>query len=189
MKIPNEYHSAFREEISDLKEIDYYINGNSLVKYHDINNGIINEFYNCDVIYSEPSWRKGYLEFSKRAYLKINKNFNDYLMSIQHVVNELKKPSFIIGGRHMLNILKPDHLINIKFNGFDAITMIWNHEKINVSSNLELIEIISKKYNKVLDFSCGYGFHLKKFRYFVCTDINKKCVYYIAKKYLGYKDD
>lgn len=186
MKIPNVYHSAFKEEFTDLSKLDYYEKNNSYVFKHDLNDGVHELFSKCDCIYSEPAWQNGYELFIERADEK-SLTYKDYLKSIESVIIELKNPSFIVGGKHMLRYITPHNHINIRFNGFNAILMFWFSNIIEVKNNKELLDILSKTYYTVLDFSCGYGEHLLKFDNFIGCDINDKCIYYIAKNYMGYE--
>lgn len=189
MLIPKDYHSALSTEKTDLKELDYFTSGGSTVLCHDLNNiaNIPAIFYKCDAIYSEIAWRAGYNEFIKRAD-KSAQGYNYYLISMREIIKLFKKPAFIVGGRHALKLLKPDHYSQNKLHGVDAILMIWNHYNIHAKDNASIISYIAKKYETILDFSCGYGCNLHAFRHFIASDINRRCVYYIAKKYLKYTD-
>ena len=190
MKIPKDYHSALKNENEINKKLDFYSKGKSTVLSHDVNNidGIPEIFNKADIIYSEPAWNNGYELFKKRANIKNPIGFKNYLKSIEKTIRILNKPSFIIGGKHMIKIISPDYSLPIKFNGFDAYLFIWNYEKVNFKNNIDLLEYLSKNYNTVLDFCCGYGHYFEKFKNFIASDLNKKCVYFVAKKYLNYED-
>jgi hypothetical protein len=185
MKIAKNYHSALVDEISNLKELDYYQNEKSFAISHNITDGILFEYYKADVIYSEPAWRSGYNLFSSRANSK-NNNYNLYLESMLKCIKELKKPSFIITGKHAINKLNPDFVTEIKLHEYSSLLAIWNYEEIKFKNNSEAIEFISKKFNTVLDFNCGYGNAISKFNNFIASDVNKKCIYYIAKNFMNY---
>lgn len=187
MKLPNNYHSAHGVEKNNLKELTFFENNGNIVFKHDLNNGLPELFKNCDCIYSEPAWKSGYEIFKKRANV-IDFGYKDYMNSIEKTIKELNKPTFIVGGKHMLKYLKPDHQIDIRFNGFYALLLQWNTDLIEVKNNLKIIEYLSEKFNTVLDFSCGYGQHLFKFNNFIGSDINGKCIYYLAKN-MGLKDE
>jgi len=185
MKVSKNYHSALTDEIQNLKELDYYKYNNSHVIAHNLIDGVLPLFYEADVIYSEPAWRSGYKTFIDRTDCK-NDDFNLYLFSIQRIINELKKPTFIITGKHAINKLNPDYITEIQLHGYSSLLAIWNHDKVEFKDNWEAIDKLSEKFNTVLDFNCGYGNVASKFKNFICSDLNKKCVYYIAKKYMGY---
>ncbi len=180
MKLPENYHSAHGEEKPNLKDLDFYESNGSIVFKHDLNNGIPDIFHKCDCIYSEPAWQSGYKLFKKRANTK-DFEYIDYMNSIQKTVTELKVPTFIVGGKHMLRYLTPDHFIDIRFNGFYALLLQWNTELIEVKNNIKILDYLSDKYDTVLDFSCGYGKHLLNFNKFIASDVNGKCVHEVAK--------
>lgn len=187
MKIPENYHSAFQEEPKGLGELDYFSSDKGTVLWHDIHNGIREEFRACDCVYVEPAWQKGYQTFQDRAGVK-SPSFAEYLGAIQRAIVELGKPAFVVGGKHMLRRWTPDDTAPIRMNGFDALLMAWNEQApVGVKNVLQLQTVLTSKYDKVLDFCCGYGKHLTQFKSFVGADFNKKCVYYIAHNYLGYK--
>lgn len=186
MNVPKLYHSALTDEIPDLQELDfYYANGNTVI-CHNIIDGPLPIFKKADVAYTEPAWRQGYETFANRTDEDV-KTHNEYLKAIQDYAESTDKPVFIIGGKHMTKIIKPHHTVeDVKLHGYKSLLFIWNHEPIEAKDNKEVIEYLSKKFNCVLDFSCGYGNAAKEFKNFVCADVNKKCIYYIAKTLMGY---
>ena len=185
-KIP--YHSALKPELDISYKLDFFENNGSIVLFHDMNTGINDYFRKADVIYSEPPWMDGYNKFVMRAEI-ITKSFFDYLVSIQNLIKELNIPAYLLLGKHMLKHLSPDRCQNIRVRGYDALLGIWNAKLIKTDDHLEYI---SKKYNICLDFSCGYGHTANamqlKNKKFICSDINKKCVYYVAKTFMDFQD-
>jgi hypothetical protein len=80
-------------------------------------------------------------------------------------------------------------LRNDKGYSTDPIVLKWGRL---FSTNNGIINYVSDRFNTVGDFSCGYGnlaaAMLKNNKKFICSDINGKCVYYVAKTYMGYKE-
>ena len=185
MKIPKIYHSAFKEDYKNLEELEYYENNGSIVFKHDINNGISNLFFNCDCIYSEPAWKNGYKLFISRANEE-SLSYESYLKSIENNILTIKKPAFLIGGKHMIKYIKPHINYDIYFNGFYAQLLCWFYDKLDFKTNIDVLNYLKENFNTVLDFSCGYGNHLNGFKRFIASDINSKCVYYVAKNYMNY---
>jgi len=185
MRLPTVYHSAFREDGAELGELEYFSDGKSVVKFHDINEPTPPEFADCDCIYVEPAWRRGFETFKRRAGAA--GNFNEYLDSIQRIVTEVRKPAFVVGGRHMQRRLRPEIVRKVQLNGFSALLMTWNAQAPRIDSALDLQRELACCYPRVLDFCCGYGAHLPLFRSFVASDVNKRCVYYVATNYMGYE--
>ena len=46
------------------------------------------------------------------------------------------------------------------------------------------MEQLAQRYRGVYDFSCGYGNALRPFGYIIGSDIDKKCLDYIAREIL-----
>lgn len=191
MKIPEIYHSALKDELDVGRELDYFSNGDSHVFSHNINDGLLPIFKESDCIYSELAWRNGYELFQIRAGNDAKKvTFKQYLLNVENIIEKLQKPTFIIGGKHMLKTLDPPNHSEIKLNGFKAMLMMWNTDSISAPTVEILLSCLRDYYNfkKPLDFCAGYGEHLSKFKSFIGCDINKKCIYFMAKNYLGYND-
>lgn len=180
------YHTALKnkEELKTTEEIDSYTNNGNYVFFNDITKNIP-YFKDVDAIYSEPSWQKGYSIFAERANVDCG-NFTDYLKSIDLLIKKYNLPTFLVLGKSMLKVLSPPlYTKEIKLNKNNTILGIWNHIDIDASTNLDAINYITSKFNKIYDFSCGcgnlaYG-AVQKNKNFVCSDINKKCIFYIAK--------
>ena len=184
------YHSALQEPLKVLGELDFYESKGSVVVCHDISKGLNPYYRDVDAIYSEPAWRDGYEKFMQRAGVG-NGSYSEYLRGILRVIQELSIPAYVVIGKHMVSILKPPKVIDVKLRGYQCLLGVWYGEDPGkIETNKDVLEFIGRTYERVLDFSAGYGnvakvmlSHGKKF---VCSDINRKCVYYIAKNLMGY---
>lgn len=188
------YHSALKDDLKIEGELDYYESNGSVVLCYDLTTGIHPSFRSADVIYSEPSWKDGYEKFQDRAGSLSDKSyygFLAYIDSIKKVIEELKIPAYIIMGKHMQKRLNPDHVMDIMLHSYKSVLGVWNAELPEVKTNQDVLKFISEKYFCALDFSCGYGntavAMLGQGKQFICSDINKKCVYYIATEIMGRK--
>jgi hypothetical protein len=150
-----------------------------------------------DVIYSEPSWKDGYKVFLSRvgsgAYSW--SDYLAYLRGISNIVRGLGVPSFLLIGKHMVKHLNPDTVVTLSHHGYPSLLGIWNvsgQVPEGLANSGDIVEYVSSKYAKVWDFCCGYGNIAQAMRskgkQFVCSDINKKCLYYIADKLLDRSD-
>jgi len=184
------YHSALKDPLKIDHELERYESKGSLVFYHDVVNGYSPLYNGVDAIYSEPSWRAGYLKFQVRAGT-VGASFGVYLQGILDIVQTLKVPSYLLIGKHMVSMLQPPKVVNTKLHGYDCLLGIWNADSISEGGfNTDIIDYLADKYARILDFSCGYGNMARALRArgktFVCSDINKKCVYYVAKEIMRY---
>jgi hypothetical protein len=186
------YHSALHEDLA-LPELSFFESNGSMVFQHDLTASIPEIFKTADAIYSEPSWQAGYEIFQDRARAG-NSTFKGYLEAIKSLIKSLNKPTFMVIGKHMLKALEPSGYTNIKLNKWDAILGLWNEDWVvptSIKTNLDVIDFVVSRYSIIGDFSCGYGNvaagAIKKGKKFVCSDLNAKCVYYVAKNYMGYE--
>lgn len=184
------YHSALQEPLKIDGELDFYASGGSIAVCHDVSKGCDIYFSNVDAIYSELAWRDGYDKFMHRADIK-GSTYASYLDGVLKVIRKLKIPTYIVLGKHAVPILKPPQVVDVKLRGYPCLLGIWyGKDPGSLDTNKDVLEFIGRTYERVLDFSAGYGnvakvmlSHGKKF---VCSDINRKCVYYIAKNFMGY---
>jgi hypothetical protein len=148
-------------------------------------------FKKANVIYSEPAWKDGYDKFLNRAGFKSKEGyegFKKYLYHIRKTIFELGIPAYIIMGKHMLKYLEPDKTKEVKLHGYGCLAGLYNGAELKeVLNNKDVLKYVTRRYKMVLDFSCGYGNTAKEANKFICSDINPKCIYYVAKKYMDYK--
>ena len=191
------YHSALKSDLSLNKEMDFFKSSDgSVVFKHDILDGYHRLFDGADVIYSEPAWRHGFEKFMQRAGAK--GDFNTYLAAIQGTITELGLPAYVVMGIQMKHRLAPDYSVPIKLHGYKCLLGVWNEPitktiMADVITNYDAIDRIVKKHETVLDFCCGYGntalaakTHNKKS---ICSDVNGKCIYYVATEVMGHGTD
>lgn len=186
-----EYHSALRQELAIDGELDYYEKDGSVVFKHDITNGCHDVFWRADVIYTEPAWQHGYEIFANRAGINQPKPYKEYLLAIKDVIETLSVPAYVVMGRHMVRILRPECTAELRLHGYKCLLGIYNADPINVPNNTAALQHVAQNpdYRCILDFCCGYGntaaAALRAGKKFVCSDFNAKCVYYIAKEIMG----
>lgn len=180
------YHTALKRKYTSYKDdsIDYYEhNGN----YAFVNNikQIHPLFYKADCIYSEISWQAGFQIFQERAGIK-KYDYKEYIKDIVNCIETLKIPAFILTGKHILKYCEPHYIINARIEAIklNCICCIWYHNPVEEP----LIKYIATEFNVILDFCCGYGDFipevLKANKNFICCDINKSCITYIARTYM-----
>ncbi len=193
MKAP--YHSALHPALDVQGELDYYEASGSVVFCHDLTRGVQPLYQRADAIYSEPAWKDGYALFMARAGADTDASYAGYLRylaAIDSAVKKLKVPSYITLGKHMLKYLKPERVQPIRLHGYEALLGAWNVDELpELKTNEDAIAHVAERYGCVLDFSCGYGNLARAMwtrgKRFVCSDINARCVYYVAKTVMGYE--
>jgi hypothetical protein len=200
----NHYHSTLKNEYPFSENIPYieeYHDQGSIVFKHNIIEKItdlskVKAFSKADAIYSEPAWNHGFSLYYQRANQK-PESYQKYLESINRLIINMDVPSYIVMGKRMLQSFEPDTKLKVQLNSTNAWLCVWNAPEPVISKSIirhiDIIEYIANKYNHILDFCCGYGNIipplLDKGKTFTCSDINIKCVYYIASNYMGLKID
>lgn len=159
------------------------------VIYNDMSkNHMLDSFKSCDVIYSEIAWAYGYSIFNDRAGNAPNE-YSEYLCNINRCIEELGIPAFIVCGkpakRHFKQASMYEITITTSGTKMNKCTLyVWNSEfDERIITTSALLESLAGKYNKCLDFSCGYGEHLLQFKDFVACDVDLNCLTYLCERY------
>jgi hypothetical protein len=184
------YHSALKDELKISKELDRHAQDGNVVFAWDITLGVHASFRQADAIYSEPSWRDGYAKFMRRAGQQ-HGEFREYLVAISETISALSVPAYIVIGKHMVRTLRPPITMPVRVHGYSAVVGLWNGACLSIGDydTNDLVKIVCEKHETILDFCCGYGNVAKYARRFICSDVNPKCVYYVAKTFMGYNDE
>ncbi len=187
------YHSALHAELDVPGTLGEYSADESVVFAHDLTHGAHSHYRRAEAIYSEPAWKDGYAKFIERADADTDPTyagFLRYLHSIKMIIYELGVPAYIIMGKHMVKYLKPAHTRSVMLHGYECLLGIYNTSEIPEGhTNDDVLDWVADNYDCVLDFSCGYGnvarAMSKRGKHFICSDINPKCIYYVAHKFMG----
>lgn len=182
-----EYHSALRDELEVNGELKEFRNGESVVFEWDLTHGMHPYFREAQALYSEPSWRHGYPKFLARANREGSSVFSEYLVALKGLVHALQIPAYIFMGKHMLQALDPPFVLPVRKDAFDALAGVWYASPLpkTIDHVDALLGYVCSQYRVILDPSCGYGNVAAAAREFVCSDINRHCVYYVAKTHMG----
>jgi len=153
-------------------------------------------FDRADVIYSELVWEAGFEKL--RAESPFEGSYKDYLDGIIRVINDLQKPTFIVCSRktsqYLTNntwgdrqtfynfIVPSSENTNIFITYCDSDLL--DEFRSNRFFNSEiLLKYLSSRFDRCLDFCCGYGEHLlKNFNNFIASDVNRHCLGYLVNK-------
>ena len=161
----------------------------NVVFVHDITEGLPLEYWRCDLIYSEPSWMLGYPLFMERA--GTTGSFQEYRAAIAYIIGIMEIPVVLFCGKQSLRKFPThDSECTAKLNGYKETAYAWRADisGYNVKDNEGLLECLANNFNRVGDFSCGYGVAGRAFKRngknFVASDINEKCVTYVARNVL-----
>ncbi|MBN1989408.1 MAG: hypothetical protein JW783_08435 [Bacteroidales bacterium] len=188
------YHSALKPELKELGSINFFeSNGNKVFTADIATQGVpLCHYSDCDVFYSEPAWRDGYDKFATRANSQ-HSSYVAYVMNMARFVAHADKPVYMVLGTHVISEFpSPSFVQKIKLHGYTTNLCVWNGPRLNCETNYDAIAELAKIYSRVGDFNAGYGNTARIFlaagKKFVCSDLNPKCVFFIAKTYMGYEE-
>ena len=189
------YHSALHDEMPVEGQLDEYEALQGLVFQCDLTQGIHPRFRRADAIYSEPAWKDGYAKFARRAGVPTDPSYAGYLRylnAIDSIIHELRVPAYVVLGKHMLKWVHPERTQPVALHGYEALFGIWfDDREIPGRTNKDMLAWVADSYDCALDFSCGYGnlaqAMVERGKRFICSDINPKCVYYVAREIMGYQ--
>jgi hypothetical protein len=185
------YHSGLKDELILSTNLNYYKHKSNVVFIHDIDNGLPKEYNICDVLYCDPPWLSGYEKFMNRAGKK-EISYKKYIYSLSKIIENNTKPLWLIIGKYTTKRLPKYHRIHkIKLHNQESSLLGWNDSNnYSFKNNFDFLNELAKIYNCIGDFNCGYGNSGRIFKEngknFVMSDINGKCVFYIAKTLMDY---
>lgn len=137
----------------------------------------------ADVLYTEPSWRAGYVTFLERAGNAdfAESDYNNYLAGLARQAVEFPNgPAYMVVGKSMLRRLSPDWSTPTLLNDGGAFVAGWRCDPVSFSNSRALVADLVSRFQCVYDPCCGYGnaclaFHRSQKRFVAC-DINTKCL-------------
>lgn len=174
------------ENVNSNQVIDYFENDRVKVIQNDICKNIPEVFNDANAIFSIIPWIAGYNNFTKET-IADDTTYYDYLQGVSRLA-KLGKPMFIACSKQafMKQRLNPDRILyDIDFSeypSYKCTIFIFNYDDdVNIKSTDELRDWMCKKFNCVLDFSCGYAYNLrdcasKNNCKLVLADINYNCL-------------
>lgn len=180
------YHTALAPEPFKLPSLDRVEFRDGVAIRHDLFSGSLpDEFQECDVLYAELPWRKGFTEFERRVDPNLERDYHAFLDRVRSTIEVAGKPAVIITGRHAVKRLAPQWSGVANLNGEDMLAISWNCGPIS-GSTPEILDMLAMKYDCLGDFCCGYGSTAKAARKngkrFVISDFNGSCIRYIANE-------
>lgn len=187
-----DYHSALKPERFKGCERSLFEEDGNLVFWYNVTEGYCARFDTCNVLYAEPAWQKGYVEFENRAGM-VAEGFSQYLKGICDFILKSNVPVYLVVGKHFLKKLPPyQEMKEITLNRGGALLLSYRALIPEfITTNVEMIQHLALNFDRVGDFSCGYGntgrIFVQSGKKFVMSDFNKKCIAYVGENYHEWK--
>ena len=191
-KIP--YHSALKqgiaEEAEPLQGVHTDAQGNTCFVWDVTAPEIPEAYYECDLIYAEPSWPGGLERFDERAGVK-TESYAAYATAVARIITELGKPTVLfVGANALRHTPPPDFTTSAILNGNTVQAAFWNGAFALGNGSQDIIRSLAERYDRVGDFCCGYGTTGRLFmeagKTCVLTDYNAKCCGFVAREMKGW---
>lgn len=180
----NDYHSAHYPE-QEAPTTHGYSSLRGVAVVHDVTDGPLPTHYQeCDVFYSDPPWRSGYGEFTSRAGVLAP----PYPVFMEALVAAIPHgiPAVFVTGKHAARHF-PDHYLRFptQLNEHGAIAYAYGVDLTGLTTAESIGKHLAARYQCVGDPCCGYGNTARWFvqagKRFVASDVNPRCIGYIAK--------
>lgn len=192
--MPEAYHTALRPPEVAPERVYRWERRGSKAFVHNVHLGLPLDFYGVDVIYSEIPWADGYDEFARRAE-QPNGSVPDYANWLYRLSGSLmvtNRPWVIVAGRQALRHMACQWWYPVQLNGSTAVAIGAGLPEPgeNVREAEQLIRRLAARFKSIGDPCCGYGRAGRIFtehgKPFVMTDINPRCIGYIAANAEGW---
>jgi hypothetical protein len=136
-------------------------------------------------LYCEIPWPAAGETFYRRAGVTPEAHAV-YVAAVKAILERFQKPAFIVGSKRDAVALSDQAIRLVGLNGRPAWLAI-SRTKAPVPearTTGELLAHLASVYGAVYDFGCGYGASLRPFAYFIGSDIDRKCLAYVAREIL-----
>jgi hypothetical protein len=187
------YNSALKGPVwagrDDLAEIEFAESPAGMVFAHNVCDPMPEPFIEqiakrAECIYAELPWPAGGDTFYARAGVEARPH-DDFMFAVKgRIVDPLGKPTFIVASKRDARFLASDDIRPITHRGGNAWLAASGGPAPRCETSEELIAYLAGAYRSVYDFSCGYGRSLRPFAFFIGSDIDRKCLAYVARELL-----
>lgn len=187
----DDYHSAHYPE-RDAAARHGYSSLRGVAFVHDVADGPLPvDYRRCDVFYTDPPWQSGYDEFASRAGVLAP----PYPVFMEALVASIPPgvPAVFVTGKHAARYF-PDHYLRFpaRLNEHAAVAYAYGLDFTGLTVAEDIGRHLAAQYQCVGDPCCGYGNAARWFvqagKRFVISDINPRCIGYIAEHEKGWAD-
>jgi hypothetical protein len=139
----------------------------------------------AECVYCEIPWPAAGETFYQRAGVTPEAH-GVYVAAVKAMLERFQKPAFIVGSKRDAVALSDQAIRLVGLNGRPAWLAISRTKAPAPEARTtgELLAHLASVYGAVYDFGCGYGASLRPFAYFIGSDIDRKCLAYVARELL-----
>lgn len=187
------YHSVHLEA-EPAQPREAWADGRSMAFRHEIRKGPLPKaFADCDVLYADLPWRSGHSRYLDRAEVPSScpgvNAWQRFMGGVAASITAWQKPAVLVTGIHARRYLPPagqELAVRMPVAGRQAaIAYIYNAGFTPDWDGTDgLVDYLAARFGRVGDFCAGYGWAPRAFTRvggtFVASDINPRCIGYIA---------
>lgn len=183
------YHSVHLPEEPSIELARWDRAGSSAFVWDATCGSLPEEYATCDLLYAELPWRSGYERYQARADTA-SSTWHDFMAGVRQILAGWRKPAVIVAGVHARSRMPaPTQVLPVTLlvagrqaagaHVYNAgLTRDWTDTE-------DLVSYLAARFGRVGDFCAGYGRTARAFTRaggtFVASDINPRCVGYIAE--------
>jgi hypothetical protein len=191
MSTPIGYHSVHLDP-EPARACNLWTDGRSMAFVRDVTQGPLSEEYaSCDLLYTDLPWRSGWGRYQARAGERSKSvDWLPFMAHVRHLIEGWGKPAVIVTGAHARSYLpaaSQELPVRMPVAGRQqAVAYVYNAGfTADWDDTSDLLDYLAARFGRVGDFCAGYGWAPRAFvragGTFVASDINARCIGYIAE--------
>lgn len=175
------YHSALGEAPTGPGITEFSTaNGEAFV--HDVMTAdyLPDAFKQCDVLYADPPWQRGYKVFSERCCVEPAKSYDTFMWHVIDLIDRAELPAVMVVGKQAAKYFDGWTAVPVRLQRFDAVAYYSNVKPVQAFTANGILEGLARRFDCVGDFFAGYGASARAFtlagKRFVASDCNPRCI-------------
>lgn len=182
------YHSVHLDP-EPAEPRNWWTDGTSIAFVRDVTRGPLPEEYaTCDLLYADLPWRSGYSRYVARAGTN-TLTWPGFMAGVFGLIESWTKPAVLVTGAHARSYLPAatqELPVRMPVSGRQkAVAYVYSAGFTpEWDGTDQLLDYLAARFGRVGDFCAGYGWAPRAFTraggLFVASDINPRCIGYIA---------
>lgn len=180
------YHSALGDAPAGDKLARFKAaNGEAFV--HDVmsSDSLPKQYKQCDVLYADPPWQRGYKTFAERCCVEPARTYDAFMWHVVGLIDRSELPAVMIVGKQAAKYFEGWRAVPVRLQRFDAVAYYNGVKPVQAYTANGILEGLARDYDCVGDFFAGYGASARAFtmagKWFVASDCNPHCIAVLKK--------
>jgi hypothetical protein len=181
------YHSALGEAPTG-SGLDSFATVNGTAFVHDVMSAdyLPDAYRDCDVLYADPPWQRGYKTFTERCCIEPAATYDAFMFHVADLIERAEVPAVMVAGKQAAKYFDGWLPIPTRLQRFDALAYYSpGIAPIQAYTANGILEGLARKFDCVGDFFAGYGASARAFtmagKRFVASDCNPQCIATLQK--------